>query len=127
MVATLTRYGVGQYWTAQGRRAVVDAVADGILVGRINLQDDPAKPPHWWPAMWTESGNAHGNGPQSDKLQAAPGVPVRQRYWLNIYDDGPGLLRETWEQALIEAGSQEKQPLCRVEVKVDSFVGQGLK
>jgi hypothetical protein len=48
-------------------------------------------------------------------------------YWLNEYDNGPGLLRKTWEESLIEASREEKQPLCRVELKFVAFVGDGLR
>jgi len=30
-------FGIGQYWTAEGRMAMVDAVVDGKLLGRVNI------------------------------------------------------------------------------------------
>jgi hypothetical protein len=54
-------------------------------------------------------------------------ILVKRLYWLNEYDNGPGLLRKTWEESLIEASREEKQPLCRVELKFVAFVGDGLR
>jgi hypothetical protein len=51
---------------------------------------------------------------------------VHRSYWLNIYQSGPGLLRDSWEHSLIEASREDSPPLCRVEVKVNSYIGEGL-
>ena len=119
-------YGVGKWWTADGKPAVVDAMVDGLLVGRIDIARCDATRPHWYAAIWTLDGQyRHGN--EVHNLQVNPVVKVQRTFWLNVYQDGPGLLRNTWEESLIEASREEKQPLCRVEVKVDSFVGDGLK
>lgn len=119
-------FGVGKWWTATGKRAIVDACVDGLLIGRVDIAFSPETSPHWYAAIWTLDGQyRHGN--EVHNLQAHQVVKVQRTFWLNVYQDGPGLLRNTWEESLIEASREEKQPLCRVEVKVDSFVGDGLK
>ena len=53
---------------------------------------------------------------------------VKATYWLNIYMGGPGLLRKTWEESLIEASRNDTENvLCRVAIKVDAKVGEGLR
>jgi hypothetical protein len=119
-------FGPGQWWTADGKPAVVDAMVDGLLVGRIDIARCDATRPHWYAAMWSIDGQ-YRHGCDADNLRTSRGVKIKRTFWLNVYQDGPGLLRNTWEESLIEASREEKQPLCRVEVKVDSFVGDGLK
>ena len=119
-------FGVGKWWTTEGKRAIVDACVDGMLIGRVDIAFSPATSPLWYAAIWTLDGQyRHGN--EVHNLQVNQVVKVQRTFWLNVYQDGPGLLRNTWEESLIEASREEKQPLCRVEVKVDSFVGDGLK
>jgi hypothetical protein len=119
-------FGVGKWWTAEGKRAIVDACVDDLLIGRVDIAFNPDLSPIWYAAIWTLDGHyRHGN--EVHNLQVNPVVKVQRTFWLNVYQDGPGLLRNTWEESLIEASREEKQPLCRVEVKVDSFVGDGLK
>jgi len=120
-------FGIGQYWTAEGRMAMVDAVVDGKLLGRVNIALKEESKPHWYPAMW----NVDGSDTTGDKwrqLQAAKPLRLSQWYWLNVYPSGVGQLRETWEQSLVEASRcEEEQPLMRVRVFVDGKVGDGLK
>ena len=121
-------FAVGKYYTECGYEAEVVAVADdGMLIGRYNVQTKPEHRACWMAGTWYADGT-NTLGIEGYRLtRTRERIPIKGSYWLNIYDDGPGLLRKTWEQALIESGCNEKQPLCRVEVKVDSFVGDGLK
>jgi hypothetical protein len=117
---------VGKYTTRNGREAVVDAVADGMLVGRYKLIDGHGDD-FWVPKIWRLDGSVFLGLDDIHDIGREFKPHVRRTYWLNIYDNGPGLLRETWEQALVEASREEKQPLCRVEVKVEACVGDGLR
>jgi len=124
---TETKFGVGYYWTAEGLQAVVDAVADGLLVGRINLQEDLTKTPHWCAKFWTLDGKCQWGMSKQDELRTERTQRIKKSYWVNIYPSGPGLLRKDWEEALVEASRCEEPCLCRVEIKVDAYVGEGLK
>jgi hypothetical protein len=126
-VGTETNFGVGYYWTAEGKQAVVDAVADGLLIGRINLQEDLTKDPHWTPKYWQLDGTCMWQMNKQDRLRTDRVQRIKQTFWVNIYPSGPGQLRKDWEEALVEASRCEEPCLCRVEVKVDAFVGEGLK
>ena len=118
-------FGVGKWWTAEGKRAIVDACVDGLLIGRVDIAFSPATSPLWYAAIWTLDGQyRHGN--EVHNLQVNQVVKVQRTFWLNIYTNGPGMLRSTWEEALVEASREEKEPLCRVEIKIDSYVGEGL-
>lgn len=127
-VATETKFGVGSYWTADGQQAVVDAVADGMLIGRINLNPDKDGTRYWMPFMWQLDGTVRYGANVKFQLQPErPPQRIRASYWVNIYPSGPGQLRKDWEEALVEASRCEEPCLCRVEVKVDARVGEGLK
>jgi hypothetical protein len=119
-------FGIGNYWTDAGLRVVVDAVTeDGQLIGRVNLQEHEGSSPIWYPAMWNASGkDRHRIHTLTD---TAPKSRIREIYWLNRYPSGPGLLRKTWEEALIEASRSEEEVLCRVRVSIDACVGEGLR
>jgi hypothetical protein len=117
---------VGKYTTRNGREAVVDAVSDGMLVGRYKLIDARGDD-FWVPKIWRLDGSVFLGLDDLHDIGGDFKPHVRRTYWLNIYDNGPGLLRETWEQSLVEASREEKQPLCRVEVKVEASVGDGLR
>jgi hypothetical protein len=121
-------FGVGEYWTADERRAVVDAVTDGgQLVGRVDIGTGKTEQPLWMACMWEADGKSWLDVPGKRLQMERPAPKVRRTWWLNIYQDGPGLLRESWEHALIEASRETNPPLCRVEVKVDARVGEGLR
>ncbi len=117
---------VGKYWTDGGLRAVVDAVTeDGQLIGRVNLRNDETESPIWYPVMWNSSGkDRHRMHTLTD---IGPQSRIREIYWLNRYASGPGMLRKTWEEALIEASRSEEEVLCRVRVSIDACVGEGLR
>lgn len=120
-------FAPGKYYTECGYEAEVVAVADdGMLIGRYNVQTKPEHRACWMAGTWYANGtNTLGiEGYRLTRIRER--IPVRRNYWLNIYDNGPGLLRDSWEHSLIEASREEKQPLCRVEVKVDAYVGEGL-
>ena len=123
---TKQQLGPGVYTTRDGCTAVVDAVVDGVLVGRVNIAKADSEPA-WYGIVWGSDGRKSRYLESQDDIGVEVRIPVRQEYWLNIYDDGPGLLRNSWEQALIEASQQDKQPLCRVKIPIKSFVGEGLK
>ena len=126
-VATETNFGVGRYWTAEGLEAVVDAVADGLLIGRINLRDERHENDVWHACAWRLSGESYPVS-SSTNLRHERVRRVKGVYWVNIYPSGPGQLRKTWEEALIEAsGRQSEDALARVKVQVNAAVGEGLK
>lgn len=119
---------LGSYWTADGQQAVVDAVADGMLIGRINLNADKDGTRYWMPFMWQLDGTTRYGANVKFALQPErPPQRIQSSYWVNIYTSGPGQLRKNWEEALVEASRCEEPCLCRVEVKVDARVGEGLK
>jgi hypothetical protein len=120
-------FAVGKYYTECGYEAEVVAVADdGMLIGRYNVQTKPEHRACWMAGTWYADGtNTLGiEGYRLTKTRER--IPVHRSYWLNIYQSGPGLLRDSWEHSLIEASREDSPPLCRVEVKVHSFVGEGL-
>ena len=125
MVCETKTLGVGKYTTRDGREAVVDTVVDTgvelMLVGRVIIGNTAIG------QVWLPDGKAYRYGDSAFDIGGEFKPIVRRTYWLNIYDNGPGLLRETWEQSLVEASREEKQPLCRVEVKVEACVGDGLR
>jgi hypothetical protein len=121
MVCETKTLGVGRYTTRDGRRAVVDAVVDGMLVGRVIIGHTAMG------QVWELDGKANKFGASAFDISGEQRILVKRLYWLNEYDNGPGLLRKTWEESLIEASREEKQPLCRVELKFVAFVGDGLK
>ena len=119
-------FGIGNHWTDRGLRAVVDAVTeDGHLVGRVNLQDDANKNPIWYAVIW--NANGHDRHRMHTLTEVGPQSRIRESYWLNRYASGCGLLRKTWEEALIEASRSEEEVLCRVRVVIDACVGEGLR
>ena len=126
-VATETAFGVGSYWTAEGLQAVVDAVADGLLVGRINLNEDIEGSPHWCAKFWTLDGKCQWGMGKKDELRMERRQRIKRSYWVNFYASGPGQLRKTWEDALVEASRCVDPCLARFEVKVDAHVGDGLR
>jgi len=121
MVCETKTLGVGKYTTRDGREAVVDAVVDGLLVGRVIIGGFSMG------HVWHLDGKVCVFASSPFDISGEFYPQVKRTYWLNIYDNGPGLLRETWEQSLVEASREEKQPLCRVEVKVEACVGDGLR
>jgi hypothetical protein len=121
MVCETKTLGVGKYTTRDGREAVVDAVVDGLLVGRVMIGSTP------FGQVWEPDGKANSIGRSAFDISGELRILVKRLYWLNEYDNGPGLLRKTWEESLIEASREEKQPLCRVELKFVAFVGDGLR
>ncbi len=121
MVCEAKTLGVGRYKTRNGLDAFVDAVTDKLLVGRVMHGSLPMG------QVWDLNGSVSNWGQSIFDIGCEFKPQVKRTYWLNIYDNGPGLLRETWEQALVEASREEKQPLCRVEVKVEACVGDGLR
>lgn len=126
-----SKFGVGQWWTVDGRQAVVDAVADTAtgkrLVGRVNIQIYENADPLWTAAMW-ETNGIHEYMPKRNLLSGEPRPAISRCYWVNVYPSGPGQLRDTWEQCLIEASrSEEEEVLCRVQVEIEARVGDGLR
>ena len=120
-------FGLGEYWTAKGQRAVVDAIVDGMLVGRVNIQDRPDRTDAiWYPVIWSPEGVAK-TATQGDCLRTERKQRVCCSFWLNIYQSGPGQLRRTWEESLIEASRCEEDVLCRVHVPINATVGDGLR
>jgi hypothetical protein len=126
MVCETKTLGVGRYMTRDGREAVVDAVADGMLIGRYRASTSDYRT-CWIPKIWTLTGHAWEGSWDPLDLCGTPRIRIERTYWLNEYQNGPGLLRKTWEESLIEASREEKQPLCRVELKFVAFVGDGLR
>ena len=119
-------FGIGNYWTDGGLRAVVDAVTeDGQLIGRVNLRNDETESPIWYPVMWNASGKDRHR--MHTLTEVGPQSRIRESYWLNRYASGPGSLRKTWEEALIEASRSDEEVLCRVRVSIDACVGEGLR
>lgn len=130
-VQTEKKFGIGQWWTVDGRQAVVDAVAETSrgtrLIGRVNIQTDETAEALWTAAMWEVNG-IHEYMPKRNLLSDQPRPKISRCYWVNIYPSGPGQLRDTWEQALIEASrSEEEEVLCRVQVEIEAHVGDGLR
>jgi len=126
MVCETKTLSVGKYTTRDGREAVVDAVADGMLIGRYRAYTDNIQPV-WIPKIWTLRGHAWEGSHDILDLCGTPRIRIERAYWLNEYDNGPGLLRKTWEESLVEASRDAKEPLCRVELKFVAFVGDGLR
>lgn len=126
-VATGKLLDLGYYYTAQGLQAVVDAVVDGMLIGRINLNENLGEHPIWHAYMWQLDGTCRYGANKKDSLRTERAQKIKKTYWVNIYASGPGQLRKDWEEALVEASRCEEPCLCRVEVKVDAVVGEGLK
>lgn len=116
---------VGRYRTRSGREARVDAVADGMLIGRYLFADEGIEV--WIPKIWTLSGASHKGLEDQNDIGGESCIPVKREYWVNIYQEGPGLLRKSWEECLIETSRDQAQPLCRVRLPIDSYVGEGLK
>jgi len=117
----------GRYWTTELMEAVVDAVTeDGQLVGRVNVAPEGCHP-QWTGEVWDADGTRKWSDYRRLMYSERP-QKIKATYWLNIYSSGPGQLRKTWEESLIEASrSYEDAVLCRVEVKVDAKVGEGLR
>ena len=126
-VATGKVLDLGYYFTAQGLQAVADAVVDGMLIGRINLNEHLDERPIWHAYMWNLDGTCRYGANKKDELRTERTQRIKKSYWVNIYASGPGQLRKDWEEALVEASRCEEPCLCRVEVKVDAHVGEGLK
>ena len=119
---------VGKYWTEDGYEAMVDAVAEnGYLVGRINIQTDATKTPIWQAYLWEPSGKSQYGITGRNLVADKPAPALVRTYWVNIYTSGPGLLRENWEQCLVEASRSEEPVLARTKVYIDTRVGEGLK
>jgi hypothetical protein len=118
---------MGKYTTRDGKQAEVHSVdtAKGLLIGLINI--GTPEEPNWVGSVWLMNGRRNDVVMLPHDIGGESRIRIERTYWLNIYDNGPGLLRETWEQALVEASREEKQPLCRVEVKVEACVGDGLR
>ena len=117
--------GVGQYVTRDGQQAEVFATVDGMLYGRVNKPLSNGSP-CWFGMAWKPDGKSRSHSGDDIGCKVEP--RVKATYWLNIYQGGPGLLRKTWEESLIEASRNDTENvLCRVEVKVDAKVGEGLR
>jgi hypothetical protein len=117
--------GVGQYVTRDGQQAEVFATVDGMLYGRVNHQLSNGSP-FWLGMAWKPNGKARSHSGDDIGVKVEP--RVKATYWLNIYQGGPGMLRKTWEESLIEASRNDTENvLCRVEIKVDAKVGEGLR
>jgi hypothetical protein len=115
---------VGKYFTRDGELAEVIAVVDGMLYGRVNRRLGNGSP-CWFGLAWMPNGTARSHSGDDIGCEVEP--RVKATYWLNIYQGGPGLLRKNWEESLIEASRSEEDVLCRVEIKVDAKVGEGLR
>ncbi len=117
--------GIGQYVTRDGQQAEVLAIVDGMLYGRVNHQLMNWSP-CWFGMAWMPNGTARSHSGDDIGVKVEP--RVKATYWLNIYQGGPGMLRKNWEESLIEASRNDTEiVLCRVEVKVDAKVGEGLR
>ncbi len=115
--------GIGQYVTRDGQQAEVFAVVDGMVYGRVNYQLSNGSP-CWFGMAWTPNGRARSHTGDDIGVKVEP--RVKARYWLNIYKNGERLCK-TWEDALIESSRRGEDVLCRVEIKVDAKVGEGLR
>ena len=115
--------GIGQYVTRDGQQAEVFAVIDGMLYGRVNHQLSNGSP-CWFGVAWKPDGKARSHSGDDIGVKVEP--RVKATYWLNIYKSGERLCK-TWEDALIESSRRQEDVLCRVEVKVDAKVGEGLR
>lgn len=114
---------IGQYVTRDGQQAEVFAVVDGMLYGRVNHRLGNGSP-CWFGLAWMPNGMARSHSGDDIGVKVEP--RVKARYWLNIYKSGERLCK-TWEDALIESSRRQEDVLCRVEVKVDAKVGEGLR
>jgi hypothetical protein len=114
---------LGQYVTRDGHQAEVFAVVDGMLYGRVNHQLVNGSP-FWLGMAWKPDGRARSHTGDDIGVKVEP--RVKARYWLNIYKSGERLCK-TWEDALIESSRRQEDVLCRVEIKVDAKVGEGLR
>jgi hypothetical protein len=115
--------GIGQYVTRDGQQAEVFAVIDGMLYGRVNHQLSNGSP-CWFGVAWKPNGKARSHSGDDIGCEVQP--RVKATYWLNIYKSGERLCK-TWEDALIESSRRQEDVLCRVEIKVDAKVGEGLR
>jgi hypothetical protein len=101
------------------------AIVDGMLYGRVNNQLSNGSP-CWFGMAWKLDGRARSHTGDDIGVKVEP--RVKATYWLNIYQGGPGMLRKNWEESLIEASRNDTEiVLCRVEIKVDAKVGEGLR
>jgi hypothetical protein len=114
---------VGKYFTRDGQQAEVFAVVDGMVYGRVNHQLSNGSP-CWFGLAWMPNGKARSHSGDDIGVKVEP--RVKARYWLNIYKSGERLCK-TWEDALIESSRRQEDVLCRVEIKVDAKVGEGLR
>jgi hypothetical protein len=115
--------GIGKYVTRDGQQAEVFAVVDGMLYGRVNHQLSNGSP-CWFGVAWKPNGRARSHTGDDIGVKVEP--RVKATYWLNIYKSGERLCK-TWEDALIESSRRGEDVLCRVEIKVDAKVGEGLR
>jgi len=115
--------GIGQYVTRDGQQAEVFAVVDGMLYGRVHWGLSNGSP-CWFGLAWMPNGRAWSHTGDDIGVKVEP--RVKARYWLNIYKSGERLCK-TWEDALIESSRRQEDVLCRVEIKVDAKVGEGLR
>jgi len=101
--------GVGSYTTRNGRHAKVYCIdeANGLLIGVVDISDGEG--PVWIGCVWLLNGRR------------------KKTLWFNYWQDGPGLLRNSWEECLIEASRDQREPLCRMEVEINCEIGEGLK
>jgi len=116
--------GIGQYVTRDGELAEVLAVVDGMLYGRVNHRLSSGSP-FWLGIAWNLNGRARSHSGDDIGCEVQPRVTAT--YWLNIFQSGPGQPRKTWEESLIEASRMKSNVLCRVEIKVDAKIGEGLR
>ena len=121
------QFGIGTYWLACGYRAeVVQVMEDGTLLGRYDCQTNPDSRPCWLPGMWCADGR-YTSDMETHRLVMQKPTRIKADYWVNVYPSGPGQLRKSWEEALIEASRCEEDVLCRVRVPINAEVGEGLR
>ncbi len=127
MIATENKtLEVGNYTTRNGKQAEVHCVdsSKGLLVGVINI--GTAKEPNWAGCVWLLNGRRNSVVELDHDIGCEVKPRVKKTLWFNYWPDGPGLLRNSWEECLIEASRDEREPLCRMKVEIDCEVGEGL-
>lgn len=111
-----------------GYRAEVCGITeDGNLVGRYDVRTINGNGSVWMAAIWKPDGKGQHGLESHDLVEFEPPARIKGTFWVNIYTSGPGQLRKTWEESLIEASRCEESVLCRCEVNIDAAVGEGLR
>jgi len=119
--------GVGSYTTRNGRQAKVYCIdeANGLLIGVVDISDGEG--PVWIGCVWLLNGRRNSVVELDHDIGCEVKPRVKKTLWFNYWPDGPGLLRNSWEECLIEASRDEREPLCRMKVEIDCEVGEGLQ